>query len=885
MSALPDDNKPPPRVFISYSHDSAEHCSRVLALAMRLRADGLNAQLDQFENSPPQGWPLWCARQILDSNYVLIICTALYRNRFLGLEDFGKGRGVKWEAKVIHNILYYDEVNTGFIPVIFEPSDADHIPETVKDASWYLVSPDGTDSSGYTQLRQRLAGDRSFLPLPIPPPSEAYRQRDDTSVPTKEVWDSSGRIEEKLDNLRRLQKRQHRTVMASFAVLALLLIAVTIWFKSSTEKIVTDPEILRTKLEEKIKESFERKHKELVARKATPAEMDQLYRLQEGALKQVSESVRFIQSTTRDAQATIAKKAVQIVQEDGVDRALKYLDQTISDEAQGHKQRARELAEASLLKAELQLNKLDYDGAQSAIKQAIDFGYEWWEPHNRLGLLLFRKAQWKAAEDEFREAQRFVDSEEHTATILNNVAGLFQVTNRLAEAEPLMRRALAIGEKSYGPDHPKVAIRLNNLATLLQDTNRLTEAEPLLRRALAINEKSYGPDYPEVATGLNNLATLLQDTNRLAEAEPLMRRALAIDEKNYGPDHPNVAVRLNNLATLLHATNRLAQAEPLMRRALAIDEKSYGPDHPKVATDLNNLAQLLEATNRLAEAEPLMRQALAIDEKSYGPDHPKVAICLSNLAALLKATNRLAEAEPLMRRALVIAEKSFGLEHPTVATALNNLAQLFKTTNRLAEAEPLMRRALAIDEKSYGPEHPKVATALNNLAQLLKATNRLAEAEPLMRRALAIDEKSFGSEHPKVAIRLSNLAQLLQATNRLGEAEPLMRRALAIDEKSFGSEHPNVAIRLSNLAQLLQNTNRLEEAEPLMRRAFLILVTFTRSTGYLHPDLKATLGIYWGILEAMSLGKDEIARRIAEVGKEAGFDEKSYSALLAELSK
>ncbi len=56
---------------------------------------------------------------------------------------------------------------------------------------------------------------------------------------------------------------------------------------------------------------------------------------------------------------------------------------------------------------------------------------------------------------------------------------LLQATNRLAEAEPLMRRALAIDEKSFGPEHPNVAIRLNNLALLLQDTNRLAEAEPL----------------------------------------------------------------------------------------------------------------------------------------------------------------------------------------------------------------------------------------------------------------------------------------------------------------------------------------------------------------------------------------------------------------------
>jgi tetratricopeptide (TPR) repeat protein len=103
----------------------------------------------------------------------------------------------------------------------------------------------------------------------------------------------------------------------------------------------------------------------------------------------------------------------------------------------------------------------------------------------------------------------------------------------------------------------------------LQDTNRLGEAESLYRRALAIDEKSYGPEHSRVAIDLNNLASLLQATNRLGEAEPLMRRALAIDEKSYGPEHPNVAIDLNNLARLLQATNRLGGGR-------AADEATFG---------------------------------------------------------------------------------------------------------------------------------------------------------------------------------------------------------------------------------------------------------------------------------------------------------------------
>jgi tetratricopeptide (TPR) repeat protein len=163
--------------------------------------------------------------------------------------------------------------------------------------------------------------------------------------------------------------------------------------------------------------------------------------------------------------------------------------------------------------------------------------------------------------------------------------------------------------------HPNVARDLNNLAELLRATNRLAEAEPLCRRALAIYEKSFGPEHPNVARDLNNLAELLSDTNRLAEAEPLYRRALAIDEKSFGPEHPNVATGLNNVAWLLRSTNRLAEAEPLYGRALAIDEKSFGPEHPNVAICLKNYAVLLRKMHRRKEAASLESRANAIRAK------------------------------------------------------------------------------------------------------------------------------------------------------------------------------------------------------------------------------------------------------------------------------
>jgi len=235
---------------------------------------------------------------------------------------------------------------------------------------------------------------------------------------------------------------------------------------------------------------------------------------------------------------------------------------------------------------------------------------------------------------------------------MNHLAALFVAKARYPEAEPLMRRALAIAGANYWPDHPNVATTLNNLAQLLNDTNRLAEAEPLIRRALAIAGASYGPDHPDVASRLNNLASLLQDTDRLAEAEPLMRRALAIDEASYGPDHHHVAIRLTP------TTRPIAPGHGPPRGDRAFD--------PPRASDRRG--ELWAGSSQCRDPPQQPRLIALRDEPPRGgrgfdapcardrrgelwPDHPDVAISLNNLALLLKDTNRLAEAEPLMRRA------------------------------------------------------------------------------------------------------------------------------------------------------------------------------------------------------------------------------------------
>jgi tetratricopeptide (TPR) repeat protein len=283
--------------------------------------------------------------------------------------------------------------------------------------------------------------------------------------------------------------------------------------------------------------------------------------------------------------------------------------------------------------------------------------------------------------------------------LLNQTGYYLMERARYVEAEPLYKDGLAIKEKMLGPNDPGVAASLNNLADLYRIEGRYAEAESLHRRALAVRE-TLGPEDPDVAESLNNLSALYVDQGRYSEAEPLYKRALAILEKTLGDEHENVASGLNNLGLLYSTQGKYTEAERLYERALTIREKVLGLEHPHVAASLNNLAELSRRQGKYAEALPLYQRANAIWEKTQGSEHPDLAKGLNNLAALYQDQGNYASAEPLYLRALAMKEDALGSDHPSVATTLENLTSLYREHKRDAEAEPLEARAKAIREKA-----------------------------------------------------------------------------------------------------------------------------------------------------------------------------------------
>jgi tetratricopeptide (TPR) repeat protein len=133
--------------------------------------------------------------------------------------------------------------------------------------------------------------------------------------------------------------------------------------------------------------------------------------------------------------------------------------------------------------------------------------------------------------------------------------------------------------------------------------------------------------------------------------------------------------------------------------------------------------------------------------------------------------------------------------------------------------------------------------------------------------AFVVDQADRAGLAEPMTRLINGLGLFLEAKCVFAEAEPLLRRALAIDEAAYGATHPSAAAHLNNLALLLRDTNRLEEAEPLFRRMVSIMKHFNDSTGHEHPRWRTALANYSGLLQAMGLSQEEIARRLQDVAE------------------
>jgi tetratricopeptide (TPR) repeat protein len=881
---MTNDETRPPKVFISYSHDSPEHADRVLELSDHLRADGIDCVLDQYEESPPDGFPVWMDRQIRAADFVLMICTPTYFRRVMREEEPGKGHGVAFESTLIYQYIYNEGTsNKRFIPVLLEGGDASAIPTPWQGVKKYRPMT----QEGYEELYRRLTGQ------PLTPKPDLGQLR--KMPPRERTHDfSSNQAEE-----------QHAPVIDP-AVDA----------KSTSINQATDaasPHIWSMPF---TRNPFFTGRDDLLTRLHTT-----LATGKQAALSQT--------------QAISGLGGIGKTQT-AIEYAYRYRDDY--NAIFWLKAESRETLLSDVL-AIAQLLNLPQKPDQNQ-EQVVEMIKDWFQSHtgwllifdNADDLMMIRdflpaggqghillttRSQVIGSIARHIDVER-MDTEEGTLFLLHRAGLLEDVTlDAIPEVERAKARELVeeVGGLPLALDQAGAFIEETQcgLADYLQ-LYRTRQDELLKRRGRLVTDHPdsvattwslsfekveqanpiaadllrlcafLDPDViPEelITKGVSELGPVL----KAVADEPMRLNEAIVDVRTYSllrrnPDHTLTIHRLVQ-AVLKQGMNKSTQRRWAERAVRAVNQAfpevdydtwlqcqhympqvqtcaalidQWGMIFPETAQLLMQAGYYLDESAQYAQAEPLLQRALAIREKMEGPEHPSTATTLHELARLYGYLGKYEQAEPLYLRALDIYEKTKGPEHLWTAATLHQLAGLYMDQGKYEQAESLYQRALAIREKMEGPEHPSTAGTLNQLALLYTYQGKYEQAEPLLQRDLTISEKTLGPEHPDTASTLHQLALLYRRQGKYAQAESLYQRALAIYEKILGPEHPYTATTLHALAVLYWWQDKYELAEPLMQRA---LVISEKVLGPDHTDTVERKEHYADLLQSMKRKQEQ----------------------------
>jgi len=277
----------------------------------------------------------------------------------------------------------------------------------------------------------------------------------------------------------------------------------------------------------------------------------------------------------------------------------------------------------------------------------------------------------------------------------------FNSIGRSSEAQPLLEAGVAAFRRSG--DQEALAGALMEQGLLLMNEGNLEGAEPMLREALEVTRKTWGPRHARVSTASWLLGSALSSKGAFEEAGPLLNEALSIRLEVYGPDHPHVALVLASLGDWHLDQEHFEEAEASYRQALEIRSKHFGLRHAAVASSLKNLGWAQVQKGDPATAVGTLRSAVDTFRATLSPKSPDLPPALNNLAIALQQSGDLPGALGVWEETLAATRAAYGEESPEVAKALLNMAGIYYPMNRVTDAERVTREGLAMARRTYPP--------------------------------------------------------------------------------------------------------------------------------------------------------------------------------------
>lgn len=198
---------PPPRVFISYSHDDKDHKAWVTKLATRLRENGVDVILDQWDTEPGDNLAKFMESGVRDADRVLMICTEKYVRKV----DDGKG-GAGYEAMIVSAELIADQGVRKFVPVVRQKAKQRVTPTALGARKYIDLSDDIEDhDEPFAELLESIHKVISKKKPPLGPnPFSNQQGSAKAGEPSELISDSAGNPSESYERAIQIVRAQDR---------------------------------------------------------------------------------------------------------------------------------------------------------------------------------------------------------------------------------------------------------------------------------------------------------------------------------------------------------------------------------------------------------------------------------------------------------------------------------------------------------------------------------------------------------------------------------------------------------------------------------------------------------------------------------------------------
>ncbi|HKY90423.1 MAG TPA: protein kinase [Nevskiaceae bacterium] len=346
-------------------------------------------------------------------------------------------------------------------------------------------------------------------------------------------------------------------------------------------------------------------------------------------------------------------------------------------------------------------------------------------------------------------------------------------------AEITLRRAIAETSARYGADSLEVVDPMLGLAAVLRDFQGFAEAEQLVRRALAILQSHGERDTPRVALSKSILGVILSlGKGAPPEAVALFEDALRINEAQLGHDHPKTQDVLYRLAQLDVQTRADDRAEIRIRDLIERATRQSGEMSARLADALTLLGDVQTHRGQLEEAVTSYARAIAM-MNGTGASTYALANAHANQAIALRSMRRFGEARAAYAAALTVLPEDSIMQR---AGILRGEGRVALALGQADDGEALLRDAYELLRRSPGSERNGFTWyCAAEWGRGLLAQGKVRQAETVQREALSHLRAILGPDAHQNAMVMDVLATTLEqdAAGR-AEAERLRRDALAI---------------------------------------------------------------------------------------------------------